>query len=265
MKRTLPFLFLSIFISLTAGAAHALVQVEFIRSIPAGKPMAVAIDSEGHLYAPQKEDTVWIMDSAGNLITKLGDRQKNEEGKPTLKKPRGVSFFEDKIVVIDQSLDKIVIFKKDGAYIENIGRGGSNPKEFDSPRGIFIQGGIIYVADTDNDRIQILGSNGVFLDSIAKTSAADPLREPIALAIGSDGTLFAADAKAGTVRMFKNREQTFRMPRVEEIAGMAIDHEGVFVADGANCKIHKFDFLGREIFLIRIKRKRTFPVPTDSG
>ena len=191
----------------------------------------------------------------GNLITKLGDGQKDKEGKPALKKPRGVSFFEDKIVVIDQSLDKIVIFKKDGSYIENIGRGGSNPKEFDSPRGIFVQGGIIYVADTDNDRIQLLGSNGVFLDSIGKTSTADPLKEPIALALGSDGTLFVADAKAGTVRLFKNREQTFRIPRMEEIAGMAIDDEGVFVADAANCKIHKFDFLGREIFSFGSKGK----------
>ena len=205
MKRTLPFLCLLIFISLTAGAAHALVQVEFLYSIPAGKPITVAIDSEGRLYASQKEDTVWVLESDGRLVTKLGDKQQDKEGKPALKKPRGVSIFEDKIYVVDQSLDRIVLFKKDGSYLDYIGRGGSNPKEFDSPRGIFIQGGLIYVADTDNDRIQILGSNGVFLDSISKGSTTDPLKEPIALAIGNDGTIFAADAKAGTVRLLKKQ------------------------------------------------------------
>jgi DNA-binding beta-propeller fold protein YncE len=255
MKRTFPFLFLLIFISLTAGAAHALVQVEFLYSIPAGKPITVAIDSEGKLYASQKEDTVWVLESDGQLVTKLGDSQKDKEGKPALKKPRGVSFFEDKIYVVDQSLDRIVLFKKDGSYLDYIGRGGGNPKEFDSPRGIFIHGGIIYVADTDNDRIQILGSNGVFLDNISKGAPADPLKEPIALAIGNDGTIFVADAKAGTVRLFKNNVQTSRMPRVEEIAGMAIDHEGVFIADAANCKIHKFDFQGKELFSFGSKGK----------
>jgi DNA-binding beta-propeller fold protein YncE len=248
MRRIFPFLFTLILIFLTAGVACALVQVEFIRSIPAGKPMAVAIDSEGKIYASQKEDTVWVLNIAGNPVTKLGEGQKDKKGKPILKKPRGVSFFEDKIYVTDQSLDKIVIFKKDGAYLENIGQGGSSHKEFNSPRGIFVQGGIIYVADTDNDRIQILGPNGVFMDSIRKETAVDPLKEPIALAIDGEGTLFVADARAGSVRIFKNRAQTYRLPRVEEIAGMVIDHEGVFVADADKCKIYKFDFRGRELF-----------------
>lgn len=247
-RKAYPFLLILIILSLTAGAAQALVQVEFIRSLPAGKPMAVSVDGEGRIYAPQKEDTVWVLNSEGSLVTKLGDKQKDKEGKAALKKPSGVSFFEDKVYVIDQSLDRIAIFHKDGTYLESIGQSGDDPKEFSSPRGIFVQGGIIYVADTDNDRIQILGPNGVFMDSIGKVSAADPLKEPIALAIDGDGTLFVADAKAGSVRLLKNRVQTSRIPRVEEIAGMAVDHEGVFVADADKCKIYKFDFRGREIF-----------------
>jgi DNA-binding beta-propeller fold protein YncE/tetratricopeptide (TPR) repeat protein len=237
-----------------AAPAGAISRVDLVGLVPAGKPVAVAVDDAFRVYAAQKDDgTVWVISPEGALLAKLGG--KDAAGKPILKRPSRVSVSGDRVYVADSSLDRIAIFSRDGAFLETIGNGSGN-KSFSSPAGVLVHGGVIYVADTGNDRVQILGPNGVFMETIQKLPLQDPLGEPIDVAVTAGGAVVVLDGKVRAVRTFNARgEPTARFASFDEPTALAADAEGVYVADAGRYRVFKYTFDGKEIFAFGSKGK----------
>ncbi len=237
-----------------AVPAGAVSRVDLVGLVPAGKPVAVAVDDAFRIYAAQEDDgTVWVLTDQGTLLMKLGG--KDAAGKPILKKPSRISVAGDRVYVSDSSLDRIAVFSREGAYIESIGNGSGN-KSFSSPRGVLVHGGVIYVADTGNDRVQILGPNGVFMESIQKLPLQDPLGEPIDVAVTAGGSVVVLDNKIRAIRTFNSRgEPTSRFASFDDPVGLAADAEGVYVADAGRYRLFKYSYDGKEIFAFGSKGK----------
>ena len=74
-------------------------------------------DSDGRFYLTDwQENTVWMCDSAGKLIRRIG---REGTGPGELQHPQGAAVFEDRVIVLDSGNSRVMIFKKDGTYLDD--------------------------------------------------------------------------------------------------------------------------------------------------
>ena len=74
-------------------------------------------DDEGRFYLTDwQEHTVWMCDSEGRLIRRLG---REGAGPGELQLPGGTAVFEDKVIVLDTGNSRVMIFNKDGTYLDD--------------------------------------------------------------------------------------------------------------------------------------------------
>ena len=74
-------------------------------------------DSDGRFYLTDwQQNTVWICDSEGRLIRRLG---REGAGPGELRFPSGTAVFEDRVLVIDTDNRRVMIFKNDGTYVDD--------------------------------------------------------------------------------------------------------------------------------------------------
>ena len=115
----------SIFLFLTVTWGFATAQpfkFEKVSVIPldledeiAGRIGDLIQDSDGRFYLTDwQQNTVWICDSEGRLIERLG---REGSGPGELKFPSGTVVFEDKVLVLDTGNHRVMIFKMDGTYV----------------------------------------------------------------------------------------------------------------------------------------------------
>jgi tripartite motif-containing protein 71 len=152
---------------------------------------------------------------------------------------------------------------------QKIGRGtGSGPSQLSSPRGIAAdKDGRVYVTDLGNDRISVFNADGSQAFSFGRKGAQPPksrlgeFNEPSGVAVGTDGTIFVADAWTGRIQTFDSRGKPkaefggarfwFYSPR-----NVAVDAQGNFyVADTGNSVIKAYNSAGKELKQIGGKGK----------
>lgn len=73
---------------------------------------------------------------------------------------------DGKIFVSDLQENKIVVFDSDGNVIDQFGREGKGPGEFQRPRFINLEGDVLRVFDANNNRIQYFSLDGDYLNMI---------------------------------------------------------------------------------------------------
>lgn len=244
--RRLLLIFLILALPLPAFAVH---DIKFISEIKVGQPLFIEVDEEGRIYTTQKDGTVRVFSGDGETLFTLGGKVKGEE--PIIKKPVGIDLYEDKIFVTDEALRRVVIFSKDGKYLDSFGKKGSGPKEFKKPRGIFVYDGVIYVADKGNDRVQIFGPNGVYMGSIGVEGALDMLLEdPTDVAVDHNGVIYAVDSDNRKVRIFDHTGKFLKsFAETVHPYSIALDRDGVYISDAAKYNINKYDFDGKRLFV----------------
>jgi DNA-binding beta-propeller fold protein YncE len=218
-------------------------QVRFIADIEAGRTFAVSVDSDGKVYSAQKDGTIKVTTIDGKHIMSIG-------GKTILERPAGIALYDDKIFVTDESLGKVVVFSKDGNYLESYGGWGSGPKQFHKPAGIFIYGGVIYVADRGNGRVQVLGPNGVFMRVIGVEGPEDTLlKEPTDVAVDHIGRIYVVDGGKNEIIIYRQSGKYYtRLANIGEVRSIAMDRDGFFTADTDISKISKYSFKGKQLF-----------------
>ena len=117
----------SAFVCFTAtfGAANAQpFAVEKVKTIPlqledefAGQIGDLIRDNDGRFYLTDwQEHTVWICDSEGRLIRRLG---REGAGPGELQRPGGAAVFEGRVIVLDTGNSRVMIFKIDGTYLDD--------------------------------------------------------------------------------------------------------------------------------------------------
>lgn len=73
---------------------------------------------------------------------------------------------DDKIIVSDHGENKIVVFDASGEVINQFGREGKGPGEFQGLRFIKLEGDVLKVFDANNNRVQYFSLDGQYLDMI---------------------------------------------------------------------------------------------------
>lgn len=250
--------------------AHAAHQVKFIAEVAIEKPQRVAPDKNGNMYVTTKDGSVVVHTLDGkNVLTIHG---KDPNGDPLLKKPAGIAVYGDNIYVCDTSLDKVVIFSRNGGYRDSFGEGGSAPKQLSNPSGIFVYHGVIYVADYGNDRIQVFGPNGVYLHSIGNTGEGEALlKSPTDVAVDNRGNVYAVDGDSRQIKIYRqNGAYVGKISGPARPYALAMVDDGVFVTDLDNYNITKYSLTGEKIFSFgtlgdgRVQFREIWGVSADS-
>jgi DNA-binding beta-propeller fold protein YncE len=236
---------LFILFPMTAGAVH---QVKFLSEIPVERPLHIAADQDGKMYVTMKNGTAVVLGADGKVLLTLQGKDRN--GQPVIVKPTGIALYENTVYIADMSLDKIVMFSKDGTYLDSFGTHGSGPNEINNPRGISVYQGVIYVADYSNDRVQIFGPNGVYLRSIGTEGVGEALlRSPTDVAVDYKGLIYAVDSDSRMVKIYQpNGEFVGKLAGPVKPYSLAMAEDGLFVSDRENCNIMKFGFAGEQLF-----------------
>lgn len=241
-------------IAVGAQAAH---EVHFVSEFQVENPFYIAADSKGLTYVTVRTGGAYLLggsgsvlayDQTGKNILSIGGQDKN--GDPYLKKPAGIALYEDNLYICDTSYDRIIIFSRDGKYLDSFGESGYAAKQLKNPEGIFVYQGIIYVADTDNDRIQVFGPNGVFLRSIGNRGGEEALlKSPTAVAVDSRGMIYAIDGSARLVKIYR-QDGSFagKLSGTVKPSALAIADDGLFVTDVENYNITKYNLSGEKMF-----------------
>jgi len=176
--------------------------------------------------------TVLKISPDGKVLMTIGTPGVGGSGPNLFDRPTGVAIGAngDIFVADGHSPNKsnnarIMKFSKDGKFIKDWGRLGSEPGNFREPHDLYVGGskGWVYVADRQNNRVQVFDQNGKFLeqwsDFIAKPRGA--------MYITPDDTLYISHVDAEAISIVKDG-------KVVEIVkgvggrphGMTLDREG---------------------------------------
>ena len=242
-------LLLAIMILALPLPSSAVQQIKFISEIRAGQPLFIEVDKQGNIYTTQKNGTIRVLSKGGDVLFSI--KGEDEIEGPIIKKPMGLDFYKEKIYVTDEALGKVIIFSKDGKYLDSFGKKGSGPKEFKKPRGIFVYDGVIYVADSGNKRVQVFGQNGVYMGSIGVEGQQDNLlKNPTDIAIDQNGLIYVVDNERKKVKVFDSAGNFLKdIDGIKEPYTIAIDKDGIYVADIIKYRINRYDFNGNRQFI----------------
>lgn len=242
MARLLICLLIILTLSLSTHEAHALQSVNFLNEYSFEDPLSVAIDDAGRIYLGLDSGQIKVLDPSGKEVTSIGSKEKSKG--VLIESPRDLFIYDNKLYVLDDSLNQVIILSLEGQELDRFGDSGSDPKEFSDPNGIFVYHGVIYVSDKGNNRIQVFGPNGVYLDSIGpKGDVTQVLKSPLDVAVDHRGFVYAVDETARDVKVFKQNGDFFwRIKEVENPGVLAMDKDGFYIADTERLSIKKFDF-----------------------
>jgi len=162
----------------------------------------------------------------------LGSAGVAGEGADTFNGPTDVAVARngDVFVADGHVNNRIVKFSKDGKFIKQWGKKGSNPGEFNLPHTVFFdKRGRLFVGDRSNKRIQIFDQDGNFIDQWTQFGS------PSGIFIASDDTLYVVDyndKKRLFIGSAKDGAIKYAIDNLTLAEGVAVDKRGViFVSE----------------------------------
>lgn len=86
----------------------------------------------------------------------------------SISEPIGLTFFNNKLYVVDESEDGVFVFDaKTGDYLSRFGESGSNDGQLKSPNSIAVDSdGKVYVCDYKNNRINVYNDQGMYVSKV---------------------------------------------------------------------------------------------------
>jgi DNA-binding beta-propeller fold protein YncE len=246
------------------------------------RPMGLDIDKQGNLYVlDANQKMIMVFSEDGKFLRSFGDPS-------MLYKPAGLAVTPDgsRVYAVDiggssSNEHKIVVFNGiTGEHLEDLGKRGSGPGEFNLPRDVTIApDGTIYVIDGGNFRVQKFDKNGKFLTTFG-TIGRNPgqFSRPKEGAVDPSGNLYVVDTAFGNFQIFNAKDQLLMAigsrgnvngPGVYSLpAGIAVDDDGrIYVVDQYFRKVDVFrpaDLAEDGGWIGKFNKKKTVVIPTAS-
>jgi len=162
--------------------------------------------------------------------------------------PGGLALDRDEnIYVSDQSINKIVMFDKDGVFLGKWGEAGNADGQLNRPSGLaFDKDDNLYISDTRNNRIQQFSKDGKFISVWGeKGSGEGQLNMPWGITVDKNGDVYVADWGNDRIQKFSADGKylaTFGKDELNRPSDVAVDKDGdVYVADWGNNKVQVYE------------------------
>ena len=218
--------------------------------VPFRTPVGVAADGQGG---------VLVADAELGAVFRLGadGQPRGVIGQAELARPTGVARdpISGRIYVSDTRRHQIVVFDRDGRFLDHWGRRGDEPGRFNAPTYLYLSQGRLYVADTLNSRVQILDADdGRWLKSIGRRGLyVGNFERPKGVAVDDEGNVYVVESYRDHLLIF-DAEGRFLLPiggtgkGVGQFflpAGISVDRGNrIYVADMFNGRVVVFQYLG---------------------
>ena len=162
-----------------------------------------------HEIRVDPEGNVWVVDSPGQIITKMspqgktlmvmGTREKPGQSQTSFYLPTDIAFAPNGELIVTDGYGnaRVMRFTKDGKYLGEFGSRGTGPGQFQLPHNVVVDAkGLIYVADRETQRIEIFDPSGKFLRQWEHVGALSSLIMTADQHIWAGGVLRDLDGKA---------------------------------------------------------------------
>ena len=213
------------------------------------KPWGVAVNEQDEIALSDiGNHKIHLFKSDGTHIKSFGG-EGMQQGE--FKRPAGIAFLFDNIIVAEQHNHRVQEVSKQGQYLSHFGEKGSLDRQLNGPCGLSIDSvGNILVADYDNKLIKIFSAGGQFLSKIGKEgSFTEPFHciqhhNYLIVSGRGDHSVKLFDRKGNFLYKFGkkgNVDGEFNVPRC-----LSMDKAGhLLVCDKGNHRIQVFDLSGK--------------------
>ena len=221
-----------------------------------GHVLGLALNSTGHIFASvgAPAHNVLVYHNNGTFIKQFGSLNCPGGGDNCIR----FSFVEgslavddnDNLYAVDNGNDRVQVFDNNGAYLRQIGSGGSGDGQFSFPTGITLDStGKVYVSDGLGDDIQVFYNNGTFIRKLGSSGIGNGQFDfPNDIAIGADGRVYIADTSNHRIQVFDSQDNhlatfTFAAPGVEFVGprGVVIDADNnLYITEPSSNRVRIF-------------------------
>ena len=235
------------------------------------KPWGVAVNEQDEIALSDiGNHKIHLFKSDGTHIKSFGG-EGMQQGE--FKRPAGIAFLFDNIIVAEQHNHRVQEVSKQGQYLSHFGEKGSLDRQLNGPCGLSIDSvGNILVADYDNKLIKIFSAGGQFVSKIGNDGDfAEPFH-----CIQHDNYLIVSDSGDHSVKFFDrkgnflykfgkkgNADGEFNTPRC-----LFMNKAGhLMVCDKENHRIQVFDLSGKFVAKFGTKGSRMggFNIPVSAA
>ena len=210
------------------------------------KPIGLDVDASGRLYvADIGSKAVMVYDADGKFLRRIGSDKWFLRLSSVTVDPGGTRVYAVDIGGVSSEQHLVRVFDAvTGAHLQDIGKRGSGPGEFNLPRDMAIgRDGQLYVVDGGNFRVNIFDRQGKFLKSFGGIGKQyGQFARPKEIAVDRDGNLYVVDTAFGNFQIFNpegelllfvgDRSESDGPARYMLPSGIAVDEDGrVYVVD----------------------------------
>lgn len=216
-----------------------------------------------HGLSVDPDDNIWVTDVGREQVFRfshggtqqlvLGERGVAGRDEIHFGQPTDIAFIDNRVLVSDGYVNsRILVFDRQGNFIEEWGEKGQDAGEFELPHSISADAERIYVADRENARVQILSFEGEPLgefgtDQTGHPYAVKPIGSGYVLVIEGRDILDRLGAIGRIYRADGSLERVFDIgvdPRTGTSLGydVAIGPDGnVYMVDNRADRVVKFE------------------------
>ncbi len=170
------------------------------------KPLGIDVDGAGNLYvADVTLRAVLVYDRDGRFLRKIGGPQSFDRLASVTVDAAGSRVYVVDIGGVSSENHRVRVFDAvSGAHLQDIGRRGTGPGEFNLPRDLATgKDGQLYVVDGGNFRVQVFDRSGKYLQSFGAVGRQlGNFARPKEIAADRDGNLYVVDTAFGNFQIF---------------------------------------------------------------
>lgn len=215
-------------------------------------PRGIALSADGVFIAERGNNRLQRFTPQGTLVWKVGS---SGAGNGQFSSPGGLTIYKDQVYVADTANRRVAVFNaSNGAFIKNIGEGGSDVNQLQAPVGVALDsGGKLFVADSANRRVQVYERDDSPLRMIGSGGARADLfgvLGPGGVVVDARDSVYASDTSNDRVMVFDFNGKYITAfggtgsgsGQLKTPLGLALDKNGrIVVADSGNGRVSIFN------------------------